>query len=75
VAVNSFVNYAAKVHCVHQGPAATYEPILAMIPENADLIELDRWSGPLRELLHAAVQAPWVLIPVAMKVCTANADP
>jgi hypothetical protein len=68
VAMNSFVNSAVKVHRVHQGMAANCEPILATIPAHADLVDLDRWSGPLRELLHAAVQAPWVLIPVATKV-------
>src|SRR6266568_475094 len=47
--------------------AARCEP-LATIPEDADLVDLDRWRAPLRELLHAAVQAPWVLIPVATKV-------
>jgi hypothetical protein len=68
VAVNSFVNSATKVHRVHQGMAANCEPILATIPEDADLVDLNRWSGPLRELLHAAVQIQGVLIPVATKV-------
>jgi hypothetical protein len=68
VAVNSFVNFATKVHGVHQGMAANCEPILATIPEDADLVDLDRWSGSLRELLHAAVQIQGVLIPVATKV-------
>src|SRR6266849_6265336 len=64
VAMNSFVNSAVKVHRVHQGMAANCEPLLATIPEDADLVDLDRWRAPLRELLHAAVQAPSVLIPV-----------
>jgi Family of unknown function (DUF6308) len=68
VAMNSFVNSAVKVHRVHQGMAANCEPILPTIPEDADLLDLDRWSEPLRELLHSAVQARWVLIPVATKV-------
>lgn len=68
VAMNSFVNSAVKVHLVHQGMAANCQPILLAIPEDADLIDLDRWREPLRELLHAAVQARWVLIPVATKV-------
>jgi hypothetical protein len=68
VAMNSRVDTALKVHRVHQGMAANCEPILATIPEHADLIDLDHWSGSVRELLHAAVQAQWVLIPVATKV-------
>jgi hypothetical protein len=68
VAMNSFVNSAAKVHRVHQGMAANCEPILATIPEDADLVDLDLWRGPLRELLHEAVQVQGVLIPVATKV-------
>jgi Family of unknown function (DUF6308) len=68
VAVNSFVNSATKVHRVHQGLAANCEPILATIPEDADLVDLNRRSEPLRELLHAAVQIQGVLIPVATKV-------
>jgi hypothetical protein len=68
VAMNSFVNTAVKVRLVHQGMAANCEPLLAAIPEHADLLELDNWRDSLRELLHAAVQAPWVLVPVATKV-------
>lgn len=68
VAMNSFVNTAVKVRLVHQGLAANCEPLLTAIPEHADLHDLDRWQEPLRELLHAAVQARWVLIPVATKV-------
>jgi hypothetical protein len=68
VAVNSFVNSAIKVHRVPQGMAANCEPILATLPEDADLVDLNRSSEPLRELLHAAVQIQGVLIPVATKV-------
>jgi hypothetical protein len=68
VAMNSFVNSAAKVHRVHQGMAANCDPLLQGIPEDADLVELERWRDLLRELLHVAVQAPFVLIPVATKV-------
>jgi hypothetical protein len=68
VAMNSFVNSAVKVHQVHQGMAANCERILATIPEDANLIEFDRWREQLRELLHAAVQVRSVLIPVATKV-------
>ncbi|MGH2716013.1 MAG: DUF6308 family protein [Thermoleophilaceae bacterium] len=68
VAMNSFVNTAVKVRLVHQGMAANCEPLLGTIPEHADLVDLEHWRTPLRELLHAAVQAPRVLIPVATKV-------
>ncbi len=68
VAMNSFVNSAVKVHRVHQGMAVNCEPILATIPEDANLVDLEPWRVPLRELLHAAVQARSVLIPVATKV-------
>jgi hypothetical protein len=68
VAVNSFVNSAAKLYRVHQGLRTACEPLLSAIPEDADLLDLDRWRDPLQRLLHAAVQAPGVLIPVATKV-------
>jgi Family of unknown function (DUF6308) len=68
VAVNSFVNSATKVYTVHRGMAANCDPLLPRIPDDADLLELERWRDPLRELLHAAVQARFVLIPVATKV-------
>lgn len=68
VAMNSFVNDAAKVRGVHQGMAAACNHLLSALPEDADIIELERWSEPLRELLHAAVQQRGVLLPVATKV-------
>jgi hypothetical protein len=68
VAVNSFVNSAAKVYRVHQGMRDGCEPLLPAIAEDADLPDLDRWRTPLHDLLHAAVQARDVLIPVATKV-------
>jgi hypothetical protein len=68
VAVNSFVNSAAKLYHVHQGLRDACEPLLPAIPEDADLLDLDRWRGPLRHLLTAAVQTPGVSIPVATKV-------
>lgn len=75
VAVNSFVNSASNVHRVHQGMAANCEPILATIPEDADLLDFNHSSGPLRELLHAAVQIKGVLIPVATKVTERQGQP
>jgi hypothetical protein len=69
VAVNAFSNAtASKIYRVHQGLRDNCEPLLPAIPEDADLIDLDRWREPLRELLHAAVQADQVLLPVATKV-------
>jgi hypothetical protein len=69
VAVNAFSNAtASKIYRVHQGLRNNCEPLLPAIPEDADLTDLDCWRKPLRELLHAAVQAREVLIPVATKV-------
>ena len=68
VAMNSRVNDAARVRGVHQGLAAKCDVLLATLPEDANLLELERWRDPLRELLHAAVQVKGVLIPVATKV-------
>lgn len=48
VAVNSFVNSAVKVYGVHQGMSAACEPILPSIPEDADLVGLDRWRDSLQ---------------------------
>jgi len=68
VAMNSFVNDAAKVRGVHQGMAANVDHLLHTLPEDANLVDLERWREPLRELLHAAIQVRGVLIPVATKV-------
>lgn len=68
VAVNSRVDTAAKVYRVHQGLQAACEPLLPTIHEDADLLDLHLWREPVRRLLHAAVQPPGVLIPVATKV-------
>jgi Family of unknown function (DUF6308) len=69
VAVNAFSNAtASKIYRVHQGLKENCEPVLPAIPQDADLIDLHLWQEPLRELLHAAVQARDVLIPVATKV-------
>ena len=52
VAVNSFVYSAAKLYRVHQGLRAACEPLLPAMPEDADLLDLDRWRNPLQRLLH-----------------------
>jgi hypothetical protein len=68
VAVNSFVNSASRIRSVHQGLRNRCDPLLPSLPQHADLVDLVRWSDPLRELLDAAVQVPYVLLPVATKV-------
>src|SRR5262249_39958875 len=62
VAVNSYVNSAAKLYAVHQGLRAACEPLLPAIGEDAGLLDLERWRDPLSSLLHAAVQPRGVLI-------------
>lgn len=66
VAMNSFVNDAAKVRVVQRGMAEQCDPLLREIPVGADLAEFD--LAALRDLLHAAVQVRNVLVPVATKV-------
>src|SRR5262249_9592285 len=68
VAVNSFVNNAVTVRHVHRGMAASCNPLLAAIPQDADLLKFDSTLQRTRELLHAAVQVKSVLLPVATKV-------
>jgi len=66
VAVNSFVNHAARVRSVHRGLAAECGPLLAGIPEDADLRSCD--PGVVEALLAAACRVHGVLVPVATKV-------
>jgi hypothetical protein len=68
VAMNSRVDTATKVRQVHQGMASRCERTLASIPQDADLLDFEKWKEPLRRLLHEAVQTPGVLIAVATKV-------
>ncbi len=68
VAVNSYVNTAAKVRGVHAGLAAACDPLLAAIPVDAHLLDFDADLRVLRELLDAAVQVRDVLVAVATKV-------
>jgi len=68
VSVNSFINTAARVASVHRGMAEACDPILATIPEDADLLTFDPSLSRLEELLHAAVQTKGVLVAVATKV-------
>jgi hypothetical protein len=66
VAMNSFINDAAKVRGVQRGMAERCDSLLAEIPEQADLLSFD--LGVVRNLLHEAVQVRQVLVPVATKV-------
>lgn len=68
VAVNSFITTAARVRQVHRGLAAACDPLLRGISPDADLLTFDPSLDQVRELLDAAVQVPWVLLPVATKV-------
>jgi Family of unknown function (DUF6308) len=66
VAMNSFINDAAKVRTVQRGMAERCDPLLTGIPEEADLLEFD--LEVVRNLLHEAVQVRQVLVAVATKV-------
>ncbi len=68
VSMNSFVNTADRVRSVHRGLAAACDPILATIPEDADLLDPEVDLDALERLLDAACQVRWVLVPVATKV-------
>lgn len=68
IAVNSFVNTAARLRQVHRGLAEHCDPILARCPVDADLNADDAPLDLVEELLAAAVNAPYVLIPVVTKV-------
>lgn len=66
LSVNSFLNSATRIRSVHRGLAGACQRQLADIPVDADLktFPLDE----LVDLLHAACQVPYVLVPVATKV-------
>jgi Family of unknown function (DUF6308) len=69
VSVNAFFRVSADtVRRIHRGLVVACEPLLPRIPEDADLLTLDPSLGTVEQLLHAAVQVPFVLIPVATKV-------
>ena len=68
VAVNSYVNSAARVRDVHRGMADACNSLLAEIPEDADLLTFDPGLEVVERLLHAACQVRGVLLPVATKV-------
>jgi hypothetical protein len=68
VAVNSFINSATRVRSVHRALAANCDGHLAQLPLSASLLDPDPPLQFVNELLHAAVQAPYVLLPAATKV-------
>ena len=68
VAVNSFVNNAAKVRRIHRGLAAACNPLLPPIAPEASLLDAEPPRAEVGALLEAAVQVPEVLVPVATKV-------
>jgi len=68
IAMNSFVNNATMVRLVHRGLAGQCDSILHLIPADADLLTFDPQLREFEQLIHAAVQARQVLVPVATKV-------
>ena len=68
IAMNSYVNNATMVRLVHRGLAGQCDSIMDRIPVNADLLTFDPQLKEFEKLIHAAVQARQVLVPVATKV-------
>lgn len=68
VAMNSFVNDAAKVRSVHRGIAEACDPVLTLIPADADLLSFDPELELAKSLFDAACGVRGVLMPVATKV-------
>ncbi len=69
-AVNAFATASAtRIRQVHRGLQGRVEPLLTQVPADVDLVSADEavLEG-VRRLLDAAVQVPWVLVPVACKV-------
>lgn len=68
VAVNAFYSAnATRIREIHRGMASACDSLLVAIPRDADLLSFDPSLESVRALLHAAVQVPGVLIPVASK--------
>ena len=67
-AMNSSIRSAQQMRRIHQGMAAACDRLLEAIPRDASLPSFDPTLGVVRELLHAAIQVPGVLTPVATKV-------
>ena len=60
--MNSRVNEADRIRSVHRGLAGRCDSLLPRIPVNADLLTYDPELNQFRELIHAAVQSPGVMI-------------
>jgi hypothetical protein len=69
VSVNSFIQTAERVNWVHKGMSKYCDGLLAEIPVDSNILTCtEETLANFRELLHAAIQIKWVLIPVATKV-------
>jgi hypothetical protein len=72
VAMNAFINpktsLAGLVRSIHRELAGRCDSLLARIPISADLLTSDPLLTEFRNLVHAAVQTPGVLVAVATKV-------
>lgn len=68
VAVNAFSAHAAAIRRSHRGLVDACDPLLSTTPEDADLLTFDPSLKTVETLLHASMQVPGVLIPVATKV-------
>jgi hypothetical protein len=68
VAMNSRVNEASLIRTVHRGLAGRCDSLRARIPANANLMTYDPELIEFKDLIHAAVQTPKLLVAVATKV-------
>lgn len=68
VSVNSFINNATAVRSIHRELASRCDHLLSKIPVDASLGSSESVIADFERLLHAAVQAPNVLVPKATKV-------
>jgi hypothetical protein len=67
VGINSRIDTADKVRTVHLGMAANCDPLLPVIPPDADLLTFEPLDT-VAELLSAAMKARYVLLASATKV-------
>jgi hypothetical protein len=68
VAMNSFLQTADQIRNVHRAMAPRCDALLSQIPEDADMLTYDPCLAAFSALIHAAVQAPDVLVARAVKV-------
>ena len=67
VGINSRIDTAVKVRTVHRGISAACDPLLPMIPHDADLLTFEPLDR-VHELLKAAMTSKYVLLSAACKV-------